>query len=105
MTNRWALTEEVKQKYIPVVEQFISELESINPEDANGLLEINLSDTELSPYTLVKLLEGMGYKERSRDDNGWQFDYWITMSKKGFKTLSVNGTAIIFELKLSEKEE
>lgn len=104
MTNRWTLKDEVRDKYIPVVQEFISKLESINPEDTKELLEINLSNTELNPFTLVKVLESVGYEQTNQDDNGWQMDFWITMSKSGFKPLYVKGTGIIFELKLSEKE-
>ncbi|MFF2532504.1 hypothetical protein ACFVS2_26915 [Brevibacillus sp. NPDC058079] len=102
MTNRWALTDEVKQKFMPVIQEFISKLESM--ENTSELLEIDLSDTELNPYTLQKLLESMGYEETNRGDNGWQLDYWIKMRKSEFKPLLVKGKAITFELILSENE-
>jgi hypothetical protein len=102
MTNRWTLTEEVKQKYTPIVEEFINKLEPMDSEDS-GAECLELSDTELSPYTLVELLGHMGYKQTDADQNGWQMDYWLTVGKSGFKTLCVSGTAITFGLRLSLK--
>ena len=60
MTNRWQLTDDVKQKYLPAVQEFIDKLES---EEYDESPEIDLSDTELNPYTLQKLLESLGYNE------------------------------------------
>ncbi|WCF11432.1 hypothetical protein NDS46_31230 (plasmid) [Paenibacillus thiaminolyticus] len=104
MANRWTLTDEVKEKFMPVIQEFISKLESMKPEESSELLEIDLSDTELNPFTLVILLESIGYEQTNQNDNGWQMDYWITMCKEGFKPLLVKGTGITFELRLSEKD-
>lgn len=101
--NRWTLTEEVKQKYLPEVQQFINELEVVVDPDDCDLLEKDFSGTELNPYTLCKLLEDLGYEVEDRNDNGWELDFWITMSKSDFKNIIVQGTGIIFELMLSEE--
>lgn len=102
--NRWELTEEVKEKYTPIIREFIRKLESNNPKDEEKRLEMDLSGTELNPFTLEKLLENLGYEQTEQDNNGWQFDFWITMQKDECKDLSIKGTGITFELKLSEKE-
>jgi len=100
--NRWELTEEVKEKHTTIIQEFINKIESAKEESINEVM--NLSNTELNPFTLVKLLEHLGYEQIEQTDNGWQFDFWITMEKDGCKSLSVHGTGIIFELKLSAKQ-
>lgn len=100
--HRWSLSDEVGKMYEKMIEKFIIAIESSTPEDK--LLEIDLSNTELNPYTLQALLEGLGYEVTERDNNGWQLDFWINMEKPNFKNLSINGTGITFELKLSELE-
>lgn len=102
--SRWQLKKEVKEKFTPIIEEFIHQVETIDPLSDTPLLEIDLSDTELNPYTLETLLEGLGYEKTDHDSNGWQYDFWVTMQKDGCKSLSVNGTGATFELKLSEKE-
>lgn len=99
MTNRWELSNDVKEKYTPIIVEFINKLES---EEPGKPLELNLSNTELNPYTLVELLKNIGYEKIDEDSNGWQFDFWITLQKENNKSLSVSGTGIVFELKLSE---
>lgn len=101
--NKWELTTKVKEKYNPIVTEFIAKIESEEfNEDEDCTLD--LSNTELNPYTLQELLEGMEYEEKDRDYNGWELDYWIYMEKSRFKNLCIHGTAITFELKLSVKE-
>lgn len=103
--NRWELSEDVKEKHTLVVQEFINQVELNKPQNDSDLLEINLSDTELNPFTLQKLLESLGYQETDHHNEGWQLEYRITMQKDGFKSLDINGSGITFELKLSEKEE
>ncbi|MNJ90285.1 hypothetical protein D3C87_78800 [compost metagenome] len=102
MINRYTLTDEVKKEFTPIVENFINKVENSDPE--GDLLSMDLSNTKINPYTLTKVLESLGYKETDQDSNGWQFDFWITMEKKGFKNLQVKGTGITFELLLKEKD-
>lgn len=64
--NRWNLTEEVKQKYTPVVKEFLESLKVPSEE----LREKDFSDTELNPYTLWELLESLGY-EKGRSIRKW----------------------------------
>lgn len=102
MASRWELSNELQNKYIPIVQAFIDKIES---EDEDESSELDLSDTGLSPYTMQKLLEGMGYEEKDVDTNGWQWDFWITMTKEGFKPLCLSGTGITFTMQLSRQEE
>lgn len=46
--------------------------------------EINEYSTHgIWPSIIVNLLEGEGYEKINFDCNGWQWDYWITMTKQG----------------------
>lgn len=94
--NRYELTEKVKEKFTPIVEEFIKKAEE--KEFADDLLE--LTGTELNPYTAWKLLEEFGYNKDDIDTNGWEMDFWITMKKDGFTDISIRGTGITFELNL-----
>ena len=95
---------DVRTKYLPVIQQFIHQVDAIHSLSDTPLLNLNLSDSGLSPYTLEKLLEELGYESTDQVSNGWQYDFWITMQKDGHKSLSINGTGATFTLKLSEKE-
>jgi len=100
--NRWHLTEEVKIKFTPIVEQFIGEVENIDIEERKELLEKDFSDTELNPSRLGELLEELGYEEENRNDNGWELDFDITMIKEGHRPLVIRGCGMTFELMLCE---
>jgi hypothetical protein len=97
--SRYILTNDVKGIYAPIVQEFIKKLEANEEENP----KLNLSDTKLNPYTLIELLEELGYSKEDQDENGWQMDFWITMTKQGCKSLCIGGTGITFELNLSER--
>ena len=99
--NRWALTEEVEDKYKPIIQKFIEKVEESDYIDDEEFL--NLSDTELNPYTLWELLKNLGYEKDEIDNNGWELDFWIEFKKEGFKNIVVEGTGITFELKLGSR--
>ena len=66
---------------------------------------LSLSDTELNPYTLQKILEtDFGYKVDSTDTNGWEMDFWVNMLKDNVEDLTnsicIEGQGITFELNL-----
>ncbi|MUG45507.1 hypothetical protein [Paenibacillus woosongensis] len=103
MANRYTLTEKIREKYTPIVQEFIQKLEDSNPKDTDILLEVDFSDTELNPYTLGELLEELGYERGDQQENGWQLNFWIPYTKQGCKAIQVDGTGITFELKLMEK--
>ena len=102
--NRYKLSENVEQKYTPIVQKFIEELEAVDLENAKDLLEKDFSDLEINPYTLGTILEKLGYEEENRNDNGWQLDFWITYTKTNYRSIAISGCGITFELKLSEVE-
>jgi hypothetical protein len=100
--NRYTLTEELKEEYIPIVENMLLTIEA-NRSDYE-LVEFDLTDTKLNPFTLCELLESLGYTKGEQEESGWQFDFRIPLSKKNRKNIQVSGTGIIFELKLEEIE-
>ena len=104
--NRWILTQEVKDKYLPKVLEFLDEINTVYIDDTEApLRSIDFSDTELNPYTLSKLLESLGYDKDETDSNGWEMDFWIYFSKDGFANVIVRGCGMTFELVLEKKEE
>lgn len=103
--NRWTLTDAVKEKYTPIVTEFIDKVESSNPKISTELLEIDFSDTELRPYTLWKILESLGYNDHYQDDNGWEMDFWLTFMKEECRPIQIKGCGMTFELILCEYEE
>lgn len=96
--NKWTLTEEVEGKYKPIIQRFIDKVEKSDYIDDEDFL--NLSDTELNPYTLWELLKNLGYEKEEIDSNGWQLDFSIEFKKEGFKNIVIEGTGITFELNL-----
>lgn len=96
--SRWELTDEVKEKYLPVIQELIKQIEeSDNTEE----IYKDFSDTKLNPYTLKELVCSLGYEDNDgMDTNGWEMDFWIYLNKDGCKTLCLSGTGITFELKL-----
>lgn len=100
--NRWKLTDEVRLKYLPQIVEHIGKIEiSENPYDC----ELDLTGTELNPYTLWKLLEELEYKHEDTDTNGWEMDFWLTFNKKGCKPIQVRGTGILCKFYLGGVDE
>lgn len=106
--NRWTLTEEVKKKYKPIIEEFLNKIENMSDEEIenseNEVFSIDLSDTELRPYTLQELMKEFGYDDSEFDDNGWELDFWINMTRKGNKLtdkICISGCGMTFELNLT----
>lgn len=98
--NPYQLTEKVEKKYKSEIIKYISNVEKNGQIDA-----LELTGSELSPYTLGTLLENLGYKKDDIDTNGWEWDFWIKYIKEGSKSLCIFGTGITFELNLSYREE
>lgn len=100
--SRWILKNEVKEKYLPIVKEHINKIENYNLEEMDRYdVELDLSDTELNPYTLGELLKELGYEKVDVDRNGWEMDFWIKYKKSGCLPIQVRGTGITFELFLS----
>ena len=97
--NRWKLTPEARERFIPKIMEMIEKIEARSSED---VLEFDLSDTELNPYTLCSLLKELWYEQGDQDENGWQFDFWIPFTKTDHKDIQVKGTGMTFELFLAE---
>ena len=106
--NRWKLTEEIKEKYKPIIEEFLDKIDNMTDEEVensdNEIFTIDLSDTELRPCTLQELMKEFEYDDSEFDDNGWEMDFWITMNRSYDKltdTICINGCGMTFELKLT----
>lgn len=98
MENRWELTEDVREKYVPIIKDFLSDLDC-----GIGEGDLVLTNTELNPYTLKKLLEEeFDYIEVDTETNGWQMDFWIEMGNESYPSLHITGCGITFELFLRE---
>lgn len=106
--NRWELTKEVKEKYKPIVEEFLNKIDKMSTKkienSENEVFTIDLSDTELRPYTLQELMKEFGYENVEFDDNGWELDFWIRMNRNSEKLtdrICINGCGMTFELNLT----
>lgn len=111
--NRWKLAKDVKEKYKPIVQEFLTKMENIKSEeieDMNGdEFTLELSDTKLNPNTLLELMREFGYGNEEFDNNGWELDYWINIRKSGrydstSERLCIHGCGMTFELSLSVSE-
>ena len=96
--NRYELREEVREKWIEKINEHIEKIER-SSEPSQCILD--LSDTEINPYTLGTMIEELGYDLIDNAINGWEMDFWNTYEKEGKKELQISGSGIIFELKLS----
>lgn len=108
MENRWILTEDVRRKYKPIIEAFLNKIDDMQKDDIenseNEVFEIDLSDTELRPYTLQELMKDFGYENVEFDDNGWELDFWIRMNRNNGKLadkICINGCGMTFEVKIT----
>lgn len=111
--NRWELTDKVKEKYKPIIQEFLNKMENLTCKEIekmdNEEFCLNLSDTELRPYTLLQLMKEFEYGNEKFDDNGWELDFWIDISKNSSfestsERLCIHGCGMTFELNLSVKE-
>ena len=107
--SRFDLTEEVEAKYIPVISKFFDEIASKTTEDLEAMEDeafvLPLSDTELNPYTLKRILETyFKYEDDNMDTNGWEMDFWIYLRRddtEGLtKSVCIEGQGVTFELNL-----
>lgn len=89
--DRWHLTQERKDKFIPILTEYFTKLESLTDAEVERLenkeMQLDLYDSGLSPYTLKCLLEEhFGYEKISQNNNGWEMDLWINLRRKDNKT-------------------
>lgn len=114
--NRWTLTDEVRNSNKSKIKNFLFKMENLTEDDL-GILESNeytldLSDTNLNPYTLTELMKEFGYVENKDKytTNGWQLDFWIYLNKpncgylSGSELLVIHGCGMTFRLELTVEE-
>lgn len=94
MRERYEPTKEQKEKFIPMIEEFIKKAE----KDSDTKEYIDFYNQGISPYQLKTILiDDLGFEEIDMDRNGWEMDYWITLSKNGIDYV-IAGTGITFEM-------
>lgn len=112
--SRWNLSEDVRNEYKPMVEKFIKKMEALSYEEFRELdseeATLNFSDTKLVPFTLLELLREFGYENAEFDNNGWELDFWIYISREDMEfpstceNLCIHGCGMTFELNLTLQE-
>lgn len=102
--NRWALTDEVKNEWLPKVKAFLEgryhpacQGQCVDCNTVCSYMETNpfkkdeyrctydtydLSVTSLVPYTLMQLVKELGYTNYELDENGWEQDFWMRFPQK-----------------------
>ena len=102
MQNRWVLTAEIEEQWLPKIKEWIATNHKDNEDPT-----IELSGTELNPYILGELLEKVGYEEDTDSfaQNGWEMDFWLYFFQKPTENFSlcIEGCGITFELKLKKE--
>ena len=107
--SRYDIDKEVRNKYVTIIGKFFNEVDSKTTEDIESMKDdsfvLPLSDTELNPYTLQKILElDFGFGDSDMDTNGWEMDFWIYLYRKTeglTNKVCIQGTGITFELNLN----
>lgn len=98
--NTWGITDEIRNKFKPIVEEHIKKA-----EEADEFRELELTFQGISPAQLKDLMVELGYEEESMDNNGWQWDFWIEMineSKAGIsRRACISGCGMAFSLVLA----
>ena len=98
--NRYILADDVKDKFVPIVETFIDKVAKCNAEEKSRYdVTLDLTGSELNPYTLGELLEKeFGYRHEDTETNGWQIDFWSYYTHDTKPLLCVSGCGMTFEL-------
>ncbi|MBQ8218378.1 MAG: hypothetical protein IJZ79_03640 [Bacilli bacterium] len=113
--NRWKLTNEIRNKIKPILEEYFHKVENLTVEQvetmSNEELGLNLSDLGINPYQLTELLKEFGYEKTNSDHNGWELDFWIHMRRSDGKCFDstcerivIAGCGMTFELKIYIEE-
>ena len=104
--NRWILEDSVKEKWMPVIQKHIKSIDEHYENEGNPFdCVLDLTGTELNPYTLWAILEELGYEREDQEDNGWQLDFWIYFTKPNALNLLIRGTGLLCEFFLSGIDE
>lgn len=122
MANRWALTDEIREKFIPIIRSFLHKMENMTEEELSsqpcndmGLFDycsIDLSDMGINPYQLRELLQKeFPYDYLDMDRNGWEMDFWIYMRRNdgkhfpsGCEKLVISGCGMTHKLTLNVED-
>lgn len=99
MANRYYPTEEQKEKFIPILQEFIDRIEAASEDEVYDI-QLNLTDQGINPAQISELLISLGYEDDYVDYNGWQLDFWIKFEKEDCRTITMRGTGITFEVLL-----
>ena len=92
--NRWQVTQEQREKFIPLIKEFVEKMK----ENPDATAAIDFYNQGISPTQLKDILtDDMGFEEKDFDRNGWEMDFWITLSKDGIDYM-IAGTGMTFEL-------
>ena len=106
--SRYDIDKKVRNKYVAIIGKFLNEVDlkttkNIEYMEDNSFV-LPLSDTELNPYTLQKILElDFGFEYDDMDTNGWEMDFWIDLHRdtEGLtKRVCISGEGITFTLNL-----
>lgn len=65
----WYLTDELRKKFKPIIEDYIRLLESDKVDDVNKKY-VTLTNQGISPVQVRELLEELGYEQIDYDSNG-----------------------------------
>lgn len=94
MENRWDSTKEQKEKFIPIIQEFIEK----SKKNSDTKEYVDFYNQGISPSQLKDILESnLGFKEINFDCNGWQWDFWITMRKDEIDYM-IAGSGMTFEM-------
>lgn len=94
MENRWDPTKEQREKFVPMIQDFMKRMEK-NP-DVNEC--IDFYNRGISPSQLKDILENdLGFEEVDFNTNGYQWDFWITMRKNGIDYM-IAGSGMAFDM-------
>ena len=94
MENRWQVTQQQKDKFIPLIKEFVEKMKE-NPDEKAF---VDFYNQGISPTQLKDILiDNLGFEEKDFDRNGCEMDFWITLSKDGVDYM-IAGTAMTFEL-------
>lgn len=104
MANRYYATEEQKEKFIPILQDFIDRIEAASEEEVYSI-QLNLTDKGINPAQVWDILNVLGYEDEYLDHNGWELDFWIKFEKEDCRTITMSGTGITFEVLLKVVQE
>ena len=106
--NYYTIADDVRKKIHKLVDDFFAKCTAIDLEKDDWHeddLMLDLTNSGINPSQLMDVLkEDYKYSEDTFDTNGWDWDFWQTMSNddftEPFNRIKISGTGITFELYL-----